>query len=67
MQASNALVLACKWSPPTTAHSASKSQKEMGKDDFTKIPNGGPGVEHGKSLIYSGGGCSANWIFPSRP
>src|SRR5450631_3922034 len=32
-----------------------KEQKEMGKDDFTKIPNGGPGVEHRLSLIYSGG------------
>ena len=27
----------------------------MGKDDFTKIPNGGPGIEHRMSLIYSGG------------
>jgi dihydropyrimidinase len=32
-----------------------KEQKEMGRDDFTKIPNGGPGVEHRMSLIYSGG------------
>ena len=32
-----------------------KDQKELGKDDFTKIPNGGPGVEHRMSLIYSGG------------
>jgi dihydropyrimidinase len=32
-----------------------KEQKEMGKDDFTKIPNGGPGVEHRMSLIFSGG------------
>ena len=32
-----------------------KEQKELGKDDFTKIPNGGPGVEHRFSLIYSGG------------
>src|SRR6202795_1437914 len=32
-----------------------KEQKEMGKNDFTKIPNGGPGVEHRLSLIYSGG------------
>src|ERR1700704_916251 len=32
-----------------------KEQKEMGKDDFTKIPNGGPGIEHRMSLIYSGG------------
>jgi dihydropyrimidinase len=27
----------------------------MGKDDFTKIPNGGPGIEHRMSLVYSGG------------
>jgi dihydropyrimidinase len=32
-----------------------KEQKEMGKDDFTKIPNGGPGIEHRLSLVYSGG------------
>src|SRR6202142_2187017 len=32
-----------------------KEQKEMGRDDFTKIPNGGPGVEHRMSLIFSGG------------
>src|SRR5256714_1532673 len=32
-----------------------KEQKEMGRDDFTKIPNGGPGVEHRMSLIYNGG------------
>src|SRR2546423_1778838 len=32
-----------------------KDQKQLGKDDFTKIPNGGPGVEHRYSLIYSGG------------
>jgi dihydropyrimidinase len=32
-----------------------KEQKEMGKGDFTKIPNGGPGIEHRMSLIYSGG------------
>jgi dihydropyrimidinase len=32
-----------------------KEQKELGKDDFTKIPNGGPGIEHRYSLIYSGG------------
>src|ERR1035437_10041660 len=30
-------------------------QKVLGKDDFTKIPNGGPGIEHRMSLIYSGG------------
>src|ERR1700746_3649626 len=41
-----------------------KEQKELGKDDFTKIPNGGPGIEHRMSLIYSrgvaGGRFSAN-------
>src|ERR1700754_3225476 len=32
-----------------------KEQKELGKDDFSKIPNGAPGVEHRMSLIYDGG------------
>ena len=32
-----------------------KEQKELGKDDFTKIPNGAPGVEHRVPLIYNGG------------
>jgi dihydropyrimidinase len=32
-----------------------KEQKELGKDDFTKIPNGGPGIENRLSLVYSGG------------
>jgi dihydropyrimidinase len=32
-----------------------KEQKELGRDDFSKIPNGGPGVEHRMSLIYDGG------------
>ncbi len=32
-----------------------KEQKEMGKGDFTKIPNGGPGIENRMSLVYSGG------------
>src|SRR5256886_12650218 len=31
-----------------------EDQKELGRDDFTKIPNGGPGIEHRMSLIYSG-------------
>lgn len=30
-------------------------EKELGRDDFSKIPNGGPGVEHRMSLIYDGG------------
>jgi len=29
-----------------------KEQKELGKDDFTKIPNGGPGVENRLQLIH---------------
>jgi dihydropyrimidinase len=32
-----------------------KEQKELGRDDFSKIPNGGPGVEHRMSLVYNGG------------
>ncbi|HKO01146.1 MAG TPA: dihydropyrimidinase [Thermoanaerobaculia bacterium] len=32
-----------------------KDQKQLGRDDFTKIPNGGPGVEHRMSLVYNGG------------
>ena len=32
-----------------------KEQKELGRDDFSKIPNGGPGVENRMSLIYNGG------------
>lgn len=32
-----------------------KEQKELGRDDFTKIPNGGPGIEHRLSLVFSGG------------
>ena len=30
-------------------------QKSLGKDDFTKIPNGGPGVENRMQLIYHHG------------
>ncbi len=30
-------------------------QKDMGKDDFTKIPNGGPGLENRLHLMYQGG------------
>ena len=32
-----------------------KEQKELGKSDFTKIPNGSPGIEHRLQLIYDGG------------
>jgi len=42
-----------------------KEQKELGKDDFTKIPNGGPGIEHRLSLVYSGG-VHGNKFSPNR-
>jgi dihydropyrimidinase len=29
-----------------------KEQKELGRSDFSKIPNGGPGIESRMSLIY---------------
>ncbi|HYO92752.1 MAG TPA: dihydropyrimidinase [Pyrinomonadaceae bacterium] len=32
-----------------------KEQKEMGRNDFSKIPNGAPGVENRVPLIYHGG------------
>lgn len=31
-----------------------KGQKELGRGDFRKIPNGGPGVEDRLSLVYQG-------------
>jgi dihydropyrimidinase len=31
------------------------AQKEMGRDDFSKIPNGAPGIETRMSLVYDGG------------
>ncbi len=43
-----------------------KGQKELGRDSFTKIPNGGPGVEDRLSLVYDGAmkrGFSLNkWV-----
>lgn len=30
-----------------------KNDKELGRNDFRKIPNGGPGVEHRPQLIYT--------------
>ena len=32
-----------------------KDQKELGREDFRKIPNGAPGVENRLSLMYHGG------------
>ncbi|HEV2914566.1 MAG TPA: dihydropyrimidinase [Pyrinomonadaceae bacterium] len=31
-----------------------KEQKELGRDDFSRIPNGAPGVEHRVPLIFNG-------------
>src|SRR5713101_1002020 len=42
-----------------------KEQKELGKDDFTKIPNGGPGIEHRLSLVYTGG-VHGKYFSPNR-
>jgi dihydropyrimidinase len=44
-----------------------KGQKELGRGDFTKIPNGGPGVEDRLTMVYHGGvverGFSLNkWV-----
>ncbi|MFN8525596.1 MAG: dihydropyrimidinase [Chloroflexota bacterium] len=32
-----------------------KGQKEIGRDDFSKIPNGGPGIEHRLMMVHNGG------------
>jgi dihydropyrimidinase len=32
-----------------------KEQKELGRDDFSKIPNGAPGIETRMSLVFDGG------------
>ena len=32
-----------------------EGQKPLGKDDFSKIPNGAPGIETRMSLVYDGG------------
>lgn len=37
-----------------------KDQKQMGKDLFTQIPNGAPGLENRMSLIYQGGVVDGN-------
>ncbi|MGH9458041.1 MAG: dihydropyrimidinase [Thermoanaerobaculia bacterium] len=42
-----------------------KEQKELGRDDFSKIPNGGPGVEHRLSLVHDGGVATGK-IDPNR-
>ena len=39
-------------SRPTTARSAWTDQKTLGRDDFSKIPNGGPGIENRLQMIH---------------
>jgi dihydropyrimidinase len=38
-----------------------KGQKELGRGDFTKIPNGGPGVEDRLVMVYDGGVVKRGW------
>ena len=38
-----------------------KGQKEMGRDNFTTIPNGGPGVEHRVELLWHYG-VNGGWL-----
>jgi len=42
-----------------------KEGKQLGKDDFSKIPNGAPGIEHRMTLTYDGG-VRAGRISPQR-
>jgi dihydropyrimidinase len=37
-----------------------KDQKQLGRDDFSKIPNGAPGVETRMSLLFDGGVVPGN-------
>jgi dihydropyrimidinase len=41
-----------------------KEQKELGRGDFTKIPNGGPGVENRLLMVYHG--CKQRGISLNR-
>jgi dihydropyrimidinase len=44
----------------STDHAAFRfgDQKTLGKDDFSKIPNGGPGIEHRLAVLYTLGVCT---------
>lgn len=37
-----------------------KTEKQLGKDDFSKIPNGAPGIETRMSLLWDGGVVAKN-------
>jgi dihydropyrimidinase len=38
-----------------------KGQKDLGREVFTKIPNGAPGVENRMALLYDGGVVKRGW------
>jgi dihydropyrimidinase len=42
-----------------------RGQKDRGRDDFTRIPNGGPGIEHRLQLLFHDEVCSGR-ITPQR-
>lgn len=42
-----------------------KGQKDMGKDNFSKIPNGGPGIEHRLQILWECG-VEKGLFSPSR-
>ena len=42
----------CRSSRPTTARSAGVTRRRSGRDDFSKIPNGGPGVENRLHMLH---------------
>ena len=42
----------CRWWPPTTRPSTTRDRRRWEGGDFTKIPNGMPGVEWRVSLLY---------------
>ena len=45
----------CTSSAPTTARSTTPKQKELGRDDFTLIPNGAPGAEERSAVLWTHG------------
>ena len=45
----------CRSFRPITVRFASRSRKNLARTTSRKFPNGGPGIEHRMSLIYSGG------------
>ena len=56
---------ALQWSPPTTAPSVLTIRRSLGKDDFTKIPNGGPGIENRLQILWHFG-VNAGQLTPEK-